>query len=141
MRLSKRRGARPEPEQSREAHSFDRQRFPRSVFGAGREPDVRFSLANERTFLAWIRTALALIAGGVALDLLGLDLQPALRLAASTLLVAAGIVLPILSWFGWASTERALRHERPLPHPPLGVLLAIVVGAVAVLVLLSISMR
>lgn len=32
----------------------------------GTEPDYRFTLANERTFLAWIRTALALIAGGVA---------------------------------------------------------------------------
>jgi uncharacterized membrane protein YidH (DUF202 family) len=30
------------------------------------EPDYRFTLANERTFLAWIRTALALIAGGIA---------------------------------------------------------------------------
>lgn len=27
----------------------------------GRDPDYRFSLANERTFLAWIRTALALL--------------------------------------------------------------------------------
>ena len=34
----------------------------------GQEPDYRFSLANERTFLAWIRTALALLAGGVLLD-------------------------------------------------------------------------
>ena len=31
----------------------------------GEEPDYRFTLANERTFLAWLRTALALIAGGV----------------------------------------------------------------------------
>jgi putative membrane protein len=33
----------------------------------GTEPDYRFTLANERTFLAWIRTALALLAGGVLL--------------------------------------------------------------------------
>ena len=32
----------------------------------GEEPDPRFSLANERTFLAWIRTSIALIAGGLA---------------------------------------------------------------------------
>ena len=39
----------------------------RRVLGPGVEPDPRFSLANERTFLAWIRTGLALIAGGVAI--------------------------------------------------------------------------
>ena len=43
-------------------------RRPGWVYGRGHEPDVRFSLANERTFLAWIRTALALLAAGVALD-------------------------------------------------------------------------
>ena len=36
------------------------------MFRQGTEPDVRFSLANERTFLAWTRTALALIAGALA---------------------------------------------------------------------------
>ncbi|WP_041583188.1 YidH family protein [Xylanimonas cellulosilytica] len=44
----------------------ERDRFPASVYGQGSEPDARFSLANERTFLAWIRTSLALMAGGVA---------------------------------------------------------------------------
>ena len=29
-------------------------------------PDIRFTLANERTFLAWLRTAIGLIAAGVA---------------------------------------------------------------------------
>ncbi|WP_283215114.1 DUF202 domain-containing protein [Pseudofrankia sp. DC12] len=36
------------------------------VHTVGTDPDYRFSLANERTFLAWIRTALALLAGGIA---------------------------------------------------------------------------
>lgn len=49
-------------------------RFPQSVYGQGEEPDARFSLANERTFLAWIRTSLALIAGGVALEAFDLPL-------------------------------------------------------------------
>ena len=51
-------------------------RFPRRVYGVGTEPDARFSLANERTFLAWIRTALALIAAGVALEAFVLPIAP-----------------------------------------------------------------
>lgn len=121
--------------------SGEPRRFPRSVFGQGAEPDVRFTLANERTFLAWTRTALALIAGGVALEVLGLDLHPGLRLAASLVLIAAGVVLPATSWFDWMRTERALRHGRPLPHSPLGVLLAIAVTAAGLLVLLSVLLR
>ncbi|MFB7860263.1 YidH family protein [Rhodococcus qingshengii] len=42
-------------------------RWPRWVYSIGEEPDYRFTFANERTFLAWIRAATALIAGGVAL--------------------------------------------------------------------------
>lgn len=58
--------------------SVTRARYPRSVFRVGTEPDARFTLTNERTFLAWTRTALALIAGGVAFEALGLDLQAGL---------------------------------------------------------------
>ena len=50
-------------------------RFPGSVYGTGEEPDPRFSMANERTFLAWIRTSLAFIAGGVALETFDLPLN------------------------------------------------------------------
>ncbi|XXN00409.1 hypothetical protein ABUV78_02793 [Clavibacter nebraskensis] len=86
-------------------------RFPRSVYRAGAEPDVRFTLANERTFLAWIRTSLALIAGGVALEALGLGLQPGFRLAASIVLIVTGIAAPAQAWVGWMRTERALRRD------------------------------
>lgn len=119
----------------------ERQRFPRSVYSVGTEPDVRFSLANERTFLAWVRTALALIAGGVALEVLGLDLHPILRLAASLTLVVAGIATPLAAWFDWAHAERAMRREEPLPHSRLGTVLALAVTAAGVLVLLAILLR
>ena len=116
-------------------------RFPRSVYSRGNEPDARFTLANERTFLAWISAGLALISVGVALESLALSLQPGLRLAASVLLVVAGIVCPVHAWFGWARVETALREQRPLPSNPLTVVLAVVLGLVGVLVMLSMLLR
>ena len=113
-------------------------RYPSSVYGVGREPDARFTLANERTFLAWIRTALALLAGGVALEALGLGLQPQLRLAASLVLIVAGLATPVQAWFGWAQAERALRLDRPLPSARLALPIGVAVVAAGVLVLLAV---
>ena len=118
-----------------------RTRYPRWVFGVGEEPDARFTLANERTFLAWIRTALALIAGGLALELLGLDLQPQLRLAASLVLVVSGVIVPVLSWISWMRTERALRLGHPLPASALGPVVAVAVTIAGLLVLVSVLVR
>ena len=44
--------------------------WPRWVYDEGTDPDPRFTLANERTFLAWIRTSIAFMAAGVAIDAL-----------------------------------------------------------------------
>lgn len=74
--------------------TYSLKRFPPSLYAQGTNPDARFSLANERTFLAWIRTSLALFAAAVALEALGLDLRPGLRLAASITLIIAGIAAP-----------------------------------------------
>ena len=104
-------------------------RFPRRVYGVGAEPDPRFTLANERTFLAWIRTALALIAAGVALEAFAIPIAPVFRLSASLLLVALGVFAPVQAWFGWMSVERAIRQNRPLPSPrlsgPIGIGVAV----------------
>lgn len=118
-----------------------RERFPSAVYRVGAEPDARFSLANERTFLAWIRTGLALIAGGVALEAFGLTLQPGLRLAASVVLIVAGIATPIQAWLGWMSSERSLRLNKPLPAPRLALPVAGAVLLAAVLVLLAVGLR
>lgn len=116
-------------------------RFPRNVYRHGTEPDARFSLANERTFLAWIRTALALLAGGVALESLGLGIHPTFRLAASLVLVITGIATPVQAWIGWTLAERALRRNTPLPSAALSLPIGIAVIVVGVLVFLGVVLR
>jgi putative membrane protein len=119
----------------------ERRRFPARLYRAGAEPDARFTLANERTFLAWIRTSLALIAAGVALEALVPGMQPGFRLAASIVLIVAGIATPIQAWLGWLSVERALREARPLPSPLLALPLGIAVVVVGILVALGFLLR
>lgn len=109
-------------------------RFPRSVYGRGQEPDARFTLANERTFLAWVSAGLALISVGVGLDSLALGLQPGLRLAAAIVLVLAGVACPVQAWLGWMQVERALREGRPLPSTPLLVVLPVALVLAGLLV-------
>lgn len=94
-------------------------RFPRSVYGQGSEPDARFSLANERTFLAWVSTALALLSVGIGLESLAVSLAPGYRRAAAVLLIVTGMTTPVLAWFAWARAEAALRKGEPLPPPHL----------------------
>ncbi len=116
-------------------------RFPRSVYDRGTEPDVRFSLANERTFLAWISAGLALVSVGVGLEALALNLQPGLRLAASIILVVGGAACPLQAWFGWARIEAALRERRPLPSATMLPLLSLTLGVAGVLLLLGLLIR
>ncbi|MCC2321667.1 YidH family protein [Cellulomonas xiejunii] len=112
-------------------------RFPQSVYGVGSEPDARFSLANERTFLAWARTGLALLAGGVALEALDLPVERGLRLSAAVLLIALGALAPAVAWWGWSRVERAMRRSDPLPAPVGFGLLVVGVGVAGVLVLVG----
>ena len=101
------------------------ERFPKRVYGTGEEPDPRFSLANERTFLAWIRTALALLAAGVALEALRIPEPPEFRLTAALLFIVLGVLAAAQAWFGWARTERAMRENRALPAPTLSIVISV----------------
>jgi putative membrane protein len=115
----------------------ERRRWPEWVYAEGEEPDYRFSLANERTLLAWLRTALALLAAGVALDQIELDMGPAVQQGLSAALVLLGIVCAAASWWRWAAAERAIRRRRPLPSSILGLLLAVATIAIGVVVLVG----
>ena len=95
----------------------------------GAEPDYRFSLANERTFLAWIRTALALLAGAVAvIQFLPSSALSGLRTAFAAVLAIGGTVLPVVAYRRWSAVQRAMRNDRPLPVTPLLVVVSGVVG-------------
>ncbi len=109
----------------------DDERRPRSVYGIGTEPEVQASLANERTALSWIRTGMALVAGGVALATLASfgDL-PLVIIAIAGLASLGGATLGIWALVSWRRTERALRLREPLPHP--SALPWLVAGVVAV---------
>ena len=107
-------------------------RFPRSVYGVGTEPDPRFSLANERTFLAWIRTTLALLAGAAAVDALDLPMSDRAQQTIALALALAGLLSAVQSWRGWAATERAMRLDAPMPRNRATLLLAALLVVVAV---------
>jgi putative membrane protein len=104
----------------------------------GEDPDYRYSLANERTFLAWIRTSLSLIAAAVAV----IQLVPAFRISGGRwmlgiVLAATGFAAAILGYVRWASTEKAMRLRRPIRYGSglLFVSTAIAVVGLAVLLL------
>lgn len=80
------------------------------------EPDYRYTLANERTFLSWIRTALALIAGGIALKAFAGQLTPQwLTTAAGVVATVLGGVLALLGYRHWREVQAAMRRGDPLP--------------------------
>lgn len=93
----------------------DDNRWPQWVYGEGNEPDYRFSFANERTFLACIRTALALLASGVALDVVELSVGDGVQRVLAMLLVTLGLACAVVSWLRWARSEKAMRAAKPLP--------------------------
>jgi len=104
----------------------------------GTTPDYRYSLANERTFLAWIRTGLALVGGGLAVAGFLPPLRvPHLREAVAVALMVLGGVVAIRAVDHWARCERAMRLGQPLPASRFPGVLAVLVGLGAVLLALA----
>ena len=98
-------------------------------------PDYRFTLANERTLLAWLRTALAVVAGGVAVATYAPDLGVPWGSGAVALgLVLIGLATSVSGYRRWRANEEAIRDDRPLPQGRLLGMLAAAVAAVVVVV-------
>jgi len=119
-----------------------RERWPRSLYATGSEPDPRFTFANERTFLAWIRTALGFLAAGVAIaavarltSRLGVEVR-----IASIILVACGLACGIGAFSRWMANERAMRLGQPLSSSPLLLVLTSVVAVVGIVALVVVSL-
>jgi putative membrane protein len=108
----------------------------------GTEPDPRFTLANERTFLAWIRTSLALLAGGIAIEAFTADvfLEP-VRKGLAVLLLLLGMLLSGGAAVRWIRVERSMRNRTPLPLPLIVPLLAGAGALAAAVVLIFILWR
>jgi putative membrane protein len=107
------------------------ERRPHWVYEAGEDPDPRYSLANERTFLAWVRTSLAILAGGVALQALEVPEPRWLRTTLALILILLGGLTTALALVRWARVERAIRTRQPLPAFTLGfvMVVAVVLGS------------
>ncbi|MDQ6687600.1 MAG: DUF202 domain-containing protein [Actinomycetota bacterium] len=108
----------------------------------GRSPDPRFTMANERTFLAWIRTAVAMVAGGLGIQAFARDSIPSwLRSVVACLLLGIGAALALGSFLRWRSAEAAMRRGDDLTVTALAPFVAVGVAVVALMLLVAVLLR
>jgi putative membrane protein len=101
----------------------------------GTEPDPRFTFANERTFLAWSRTALALVVAGLAIVQL-LPPFPGVPFGRHLLgvpLIALGAVLAVVAYTEWVRNQHALRRGEPMPKSNVPWILAATITGMAII--------
>jgi putative membrane protein len=103
----------------------------------GEEPDYRFTLANERTYLAYLRTSLACYAGGLSavqfLDL-GRDRWPARILG--IVLVGIGLITTAGAFRRWQANLTAMRRGDRLPVTRLPLMLGATIAVAGLIGLL-----
>jgi len=112
-------------------------RWWEELIAEGTAPDPRFTFANERTFLAWVRTSLALMAAGLGVEAFADDLPEWARTTLAGVLVTLGGLVAASAFRRWHRAELALRRDQPLPptRSPQLVSLALAAVALGVLVL------
>ena len=112
----------------------------------GTEPDPRFTFANERTFLAWSRTALALVVAGLGI----IQLLPPFpgvpwgRHVLGVPLIVFGAIVAVTAYSEWGRSQQAMRHGRPLPRSVMPKILAVLIclmAAVSAAVVLASALR
>ncbi len=109
-----------------------RKRVPLREIGS--DPEPRTSFANERTFLAWIRTSLAMVVAGLAIiQLLPEFSVPFGRRIIGLPLIVLGFLMAVGSHRRWERNERALRLREGIPHSELPGIIAYGVSAVAII--------
>ena len=97
---------------------------PEPWWSEGEEPDYRATLANERTFLAWSRTALALLAGSLGVVQLVVVAPRPLRLVLAGYLIALAVATTVTGYRQWRNRQHRMRLGQPLGHSPVQALLA-----------------
>lgn len=109
------------------------------LLSEGSDPDPRVSLANERTFLAWIRTALGLIAVGIGVaTFVSTQLARGLAVLLAAGLIIIGGAIAAASWFRWLSVERAVRSGSGIPPTRMSPMLALGVTFLAAVAIVAV---
>jgi putative membrane protein len=113
-------------------------------FSDGRDDDIdyRFTLANERTFLAWMRTSLGLLAGGVAVHTL---VQPfrmsGFRRALALSCIVLAVIVAVGAYGQWRRVGVAMRSGDPLPSTVMVPILSAGIAIVSVLACVAVLLR
>lgn len=107
----------------------------------GEAPDYRFSLANERTYLAWIRTALALLAGAIGIDQLTPDLaNPTVRILISSFLCLCSGLLAVFAYRRWSQNEKAMRTNAQLKYTGFLKIISIIMLFLTIVIIMIITL-
>ena len=112
--------------------------------------DRRVHMANERTFLAWIRTSISIMAFGFVVEKFSLFVKqlsyylgkeasppaPGYSSVVGVILVGLGAVMGVLAYLRYRSVERQIENDNYAPLPILSVLLMLSVLAVGLFLVL-----
>ncbi|MFE6746121.1 YidH family protein [Kitasatospora purpeofusca] len=134
-----------EPEEQQvpvDGSQHDGERGPRSPerwWEQGEEPDYRATMANERTFLAWSRTALALLAGALAVLGLGQVGPYRLRLALACYLILLSVAATVAGYWQWRVRQRRMRMRQPLGHSTVNAMVGLAFLVLAGIVVITVA--